>query len=174
MIDQFSSVGISSSFWTMVNKQVYYEIVKWNQRNLLIKGGVCIKMPGPISSGYTPARDKYKCPVNNCKAENVRGYDITGHFRTNSDLKSLDEALENFSLLKMFCMFCLCCVDQRDRHSLPARCSTELCILHHSLYFIYVYQAVQSRAGRMVHRVLYTSSHLILHICIPSSTVACW
>ena len=57
-------------------------------------------MPGPISSGYTPARDKYKCPVNNCKAENVRGYDITGHFRTNSDLKSLDEALENFSLLK--------------------------------------------------------------------------
>ena len=47
-----------------------------------------IKRKGLV--GYQPTRDKYKCPVDNCKAENIRGDDIQKHFQSKSNLISLN------------------------------------------------------------------------------------
>ena len=55
-------------------------------------------MPGPSSSFY-PSREKYKCPVKNCKTE-PRGDDINKHFQNSADLKSLDKAIANVSTLR--------------------------------------------------------------------------
>ena len=39
-----------------------------------------IKKKGLV--GYQPSRDKYKCSVDNYKAENIRGDDIRKHFQS--------------------------------------------------------------------------------------------
>ena len=55
---------------------------------------------GLWSSGYQPSRDKYKCVVNNCKAQKIRGDDITKHFQNHSNLLALDQANEHQSDLR--------------------------------------------------------------------------
>ena len=36
---------------------------------------------GPLASAIQPSREKYKCPVKDCKSESLRGDDITKHFQ---------------------------------------------------------------------------------------------
>ena len=55
---------------------------------------------GPLASAIQPSREKYKCPVKDCKSESLRGDDITKHFQKSSDLVALDKTLENQSALK--------------------------------------------------------------------------
>ena len=57
-----------------------------------------IKRKGLV--GYQKSRDKYKCPVNNCKAENIRGDDIKKHFQSRGNLIALDQANEHQSELR--------------------------------------------------------------------------
>ena len=54
---------------------------------------------GPLPSSIQPSRQKYKCPVKDCKNE-IRGDDIPKHFRKCANLMALDKALENYSILK--------------------------------------------------------------------------
>ena len=55
---------------------------------------------GPWASDSQPSREKYKCPVNLCKCENIRGDDIQKHFQNKSNLLALDQANEHQSTLK--------------------------------------------------------------------------
>ena len=55
---------------------------------------------GPWSSGYQPSRDNYKCPVEKCKSQNIRGDDISKHFESQGNLLVLDKANEHQSELK--------------------------------------------------------------------------
>ena len=55
---------------------------------------------GPWSSGYQPSRDNYKCPVEKCKSQNIRGDDISKHFESQGNLLVLDKAIEHQSELK--------------------------------------------------------------------------
>ena len=52
--------------------------------------GSGIKRKGVV--GYHKSRDKYKCPVNNCNAVKLRGYDIKKHFQSKGNLLALDQA----------------------------------------------------------------------------------
>ena len=60
--------------------------------------GSGIKRKGLV--GYHKSRDKYKCPVNNCNAVKLRGYDIKKHFRTKGNLLALDQANTHQSELR--------------------------------------------------------------------------
>ena len=55
---------------------------------------------GPWTSGYQPSRDTYKCPVEKCKSQNIRGDDISKHFQSHGNLLVLDKANEHQSELK--------------------------------------------------------------------------
>ena len=56
------------------------------------------KRKGPV--GYQKSRDKYKCPVNDCKLEKIRGDDIKGHFQSKGNLLALDQANAHQSELR--------------------------------------------------------------------------
>ena len=55
---------------------------------------------GPWASDYQPSSEKYKCPVNLCKSENIRGDDIQKHYQNKSNLLALDQGNEHQSTLK--------------------------------------------------------------------------
>ena len=57
-----------------------------------------IKRKGLV--GYQPSRDKDKCPVDNCKLENIRGDDIKKHFQSKGNLLALDQANTHQSELR--------------------------------------------------------------------------
>ena len=50
--------------------------------------------------GFQPIKERYKCPVKNCDASNIRGDEISKHFQINANLLVLEKALENQALLK--------------------------------------------------------------------------
>ena len=69
-------------FWHKFCDQVQaWTAELWKLRNdfanLKMSG---IKKKGLV--GYQPSRDKYKCSVDNYKAENIRGDDIRKHFQS--------------------------------------------------------------------------------------------
>ena len=60
--------------------------------------GSGIKRKGLV--GYHKSRDKDKCPVNDCNAVKLRGYDIKKHFRSKANLLALDQANSHQSELR--------------------------------------------------------------------------
>ena len=55
---------------------------------------------GPWASETQPSREYYKCPVNLCNLEKIRGDEIKQHFIDTSNLVALDQANEHQSTLK--------------------------------------------------------------------------
>ena len=55
---------------------------------------------GPWASETQPSREYYKCPVNLCNLEKIRGDEIKQHFIDTSNLLALDQANEHQSTLK--------------------------------------------------------------------------
>ena len=51
-------------------------------------------------SGDQPSRAWYKCPVDTCESEQIRGDDITRHFQKFANLKIVDDATENLTNLR--------------------------------------------------------------------------
>ena len=55
---------------------------------------------GTSASGYQASREKYKCPVKECKKSELRGDDIPKHFAKYGNLIILDKAAEDLSNLR--------------------------------------------------------------------------
>ena len=51
-------------------------------------------------SGDQPSRAWYKCPVDTCESEQIRGDDIARHFQKIANLKIVDDATENLTNLR--------------------------------------------------------------------------
>ena len=54
---------------------------------------------GPTAKGFIPSREKYTCPVKDCKIE-IRGDGISKHFSKYANLIALDKANEDLSNLR--------------------------------------------------------------------------
>ena len=54
---------------------------------------------GPIA-GIPPSKQIYKCPIQDCKSQNIYGYDVKKHFQDKSNFVALDKANEHQSELR--------------------------------------------------------------------------
>ena len=54
---------------------------------------------GPIA-GNRPSTQFYKCPIQDCKSQHIRGDEIKKHFQDKSNLLALDQANEHQSELR--------------------------------------------------------------------------
>ena len=54
---------------------------------------------GPIA-GIPPSKQIYKCPIQDCKSQNIYGCDVKKHFQDKSNLLALDQANEHQSELR--------------------------------------------------------------------------
>ena len=54
---------------------------------------------GPIA-GNRPSTQYYKCPIQDCKSQHIRGDEIKMHFQDKSNLLALDQANEHQSELR--------------------------------------------------------------------------
>ena len=55
---------------------------------------------GPIAGGIPPSKQIYKCPIQDCKSQNIYGYDVKKHFQDKSNFVALDQANEHQSELR--------------------------------------------------------------------------
>ena len=70
----------------------YDEIIKMSKGNGPGKRG-------PIA-GTQPSKQIYKCPIQDCKSQNIYGYDVKKHFEDKSNFVALDQANEHQSELR--------------------------------------------------------------------------